>query len=84
MTLSLVTSSKLSVQAEYVIQPLLSKPNKKRPSVSTGGFFDIGQLELQQVLAATKYPLVDVGVFTNTPELKNKTDDINPKSVKYL
>ena len=67
-----------------MIQTVLRKSNKTSPSVSTGGLFNIGWLDLQQALAVTKYPLVDVGVFTNTPELKNKTDDINPKSVKYL
>ena len=62
----------------------LASPIKRALQFQLGALFNIGWLDLRQALAVTKYPLVDVGVFTNTPELKNKTDNINPKSVKYL
>jgi hypothetical protein len=52
-----------------VIQTVLQKSNKTSPSVSTGGLFNIGWLDLQQALASTKYPQIAFEISTNLPKL---------------
>ena len=42
---------------------------KKPLNFDWEAFFDIGRFYIQQALTQVKYPLIDVAVFTNTPEV---------------